>query len=277
MVFKLRAASWSLIFTACFFITILWAAESTIPLPADALKVSENTTNFGPIKSVTRIYQSSLTPAKVESFYKKEMLRSGWTNRKEGVFIKNNYIVVITVNPLKDKAGKIHFSNTISNIPAKEEFLALHKTKPDKLNFMPIYPGSVQVLLWDLPTGVTVSYETKSSIKEVVFFYKSGMLDYGWSLDNETPIKAGVIDCPGCRKASRGVFNTANSKAASTKSTASLIFRRKDGESCTITISNIFIDPGDLAARGKPDKDKSVSLPSKTTISVTYNAYKRIK
>ncbi|MCX5698277.1 MAG: hypothetical protein NTX01_01060 [Candidatus Omnitrophica bacterium] len=123
MVFKLRAASLSLIFTVCFFIPILRAAELIIPLPADALKVSEKTTNFGPIKSVTRIYESSLAPAKLGSFYKKEMPRAGWTNGQDGVFIKNKYIVVVTVDPLKNEAGKINFSNTISNIPAKEEFL----------------------------------------------------------------------------------------------------------------------------------------------------------
>jgi hypothetical protein len=277
MVFKLRAILLGLIFTSCLFVPVLRAAELTIPLPADALKVSESTTNLGPIKLVTRIYQSSLTPAKLESFYKKAMLRSGWIIKKDGVFIKNNYIVAITVDSLKDEAGKINFSNTISNIPAKEEFLALRRTKPDKLDFMPVYPGSAQVSLWGSPTGVVGSYETKSSIKEVVFFYKSGMLDYGWSLDHETPIKSGVIDCPECRKASPGTFNTTNFKTASTKSTANLIFRRKDGESCLIAISNISIDPGDLPARGKSNKDKSVSLPGKTTILVNYKAYQRIK
>ena len=254
----------SLIFTACFCIPILWAAELTVPLPADALKVSEKTANFGPIKSVAKIYQSSWTPDKVVSFYKKEMLLAGWREGKDGVFTKDSYIIVVAVSPLKDEAGKITFSNTISEIPTKEEFFALPKPEPEKLNFMPVYPGSVQIFLLNSSLGVSGSYETERSIKEVVFFYKSGMLNYGWTLDNETPIKAEAI-------------NPANSKTASKEDSASLTFRRKNGESCTITIASSFIDSGSLLARGKRNNNKSASLPGKTIISVDYNAYQRIE
>jgi len=254
MVFKLRGAFLSLIFTICFFIPILRAAELTIPLPADALKISEGTANFGPLKAVTRIYQSSWAPAKVDLFYKQEMPRAGWANGKDGVFTKNNYIIVVEVNSLKDEAGRTHFSNTISKIPTKEELLALPKIKPDKVNFMPVYPGSVQVFLWDSSIGVLGSYETESSVKEVVFFYKSGMLNYGWSLDHETPIKT-----------------------VGTASKASLIFRRQDGAICTIRITNLPIDLDSLPARSWTNNEKRVSSPSRTTILVTYNENKKIK
>ena len=277
MIFKLRAVLLSFIFTACFFISISWAAELTIPLPTDALKVSESTSSFGPIKLVTRIYESSFTQAKVVSFYKQEMLRAGWVEDKDGVFRKDNYMVVVIVNSSKDEAGKISFSNTISYIPAKEKFSALPKIRPDKLNFMPVYPGSMQLFLLDTPIGVKGSYETGSSIKEVISFYKSGMLDYGWILDNETPIKAGVIDCSGCRKATSGVSGIAGSKIASTESTAKLAFRRKDRESCAITIANISINQGDSPEKSKLNNGKGVSLPNKTTILVNYNAYTQTK
>jgi hypothetical protein len=56
------------------------------------------------------------------------------------------------------------------------------------------------LLVLNASVGIVISHEIKSSIKEVVSFYKSGMLYYGWSLDNGRLIKVGGIDCPGCRK-----------------------------------------------------------------------------
>lgn len=277
MVFKLKAVLLSLISAVGVFIFILWATKLTIPLPADALKISEKTDNFGPVKSVTRFYQSSWTPVQVEAFYKKEMLPAGWRDAKDGVFTKDNQILIVTVDPLKDAEGKINFSNTISKIPPKEKLFSLRKKKPKKLNFMPIYPGSVQVFLWDSPLGAASSYETKSSIKEVVFFYKSGMLNYGWSLDSETPLKEGVIDCPGCRQASPGAFDLANAKSANTESINRLIFSRKNGETCSITIAPASSNPGNLPIMGKSNNAKNLSLPGKTIILVDYRAYQRIK
>lgn len=245
-----------LFFTLSFFISTLRASELGLPSPAGAVKVLEKSANFGPIKSFTKVYKTSLAPDRVLSFYKKEMVNVGWKQEREGVFIKDNYLAVIVCNPAKNKTRGIEFSVTTSNIPAKEEILAMRKTRPDKLIFMPVYPGSVQVFLWDLPTGVTGSYETESSVKEVVFFYKSGMLNYGWSLDNEAPVKAG---------------------ATSTASRASLLFRRINGETCAIMISNISAGLSNLPAKSEPDNRNSLKSPGKTTISVHYNAHKNIR
>lgn len=239
--FKLRTIFLGLFLAVFSFISLLWASELGLPLPAGAIKVLEKSANFGPIKSSTEIYKSSLTRDRVLSFYKKEMVSAGWRQKQEGVYIKDKYLVMVVSSPANNKTKETEFSITTSNIPAKEEILAMRKAKPDKLIFMPVYPGSVQVFLWDLPTGVAGAYETESSIKGVVFFYKSGMLNYGWSLANETPAKT---------------------RTASTVSKVRLLFHRGNGETCTITISNISVG---LSSRGK------------TTISVNYNAYAKVK
>lgn len=238
MLVKLRVILLGLFFAVFSFISALGASELSLPLPVGAIKVLEKSANFGPIKSSTKIYQSSLTQPKVLAFYKKEMVNAGWRQKQDGVFIKDKFLVMIVSLPANNKTKETEFSITTSNIPAKEEILAMRKAKPDKLIFMPVYPGSEQVFLWDLPSGVAGAYETKSSIKEVVFFYKSGMLNYGWSLDDETP--AGHQDA----------------------SKASLFFRRGNGETCSLTIANISV---------------SLSSPGKTTIAVNYNAYAKIK
>ena len=48
--------------------------------------------------------------------------------------------------------------------------------------------------------GAAVFYETENSIKEVVFFYKSDMLNYSGSLENVTSIEARVMNYPRGRK-----------------------------------------------------------------------------
>jgi hypothetical protein len=265
IVLKLRLIILGLILVACWGGPWLWAAEISVPLPADAVKISEKNTSIGPFKSTVEIYQSYLAQNKIDAFYKKEMLRAGWIQNKSGLFTKNGYSAVITSSPIKNKEGAVQFLVATSKIPDKEMLLAERKAKPDKVNFMPVYPGCIQNFLWDLPTGVSGSYETESSVQDVIFFYKSGMLNYGWYLYSEVPLKSEVINYPGQDKANPPV----------TSSSASLRFRKKSGESCVIMINNIssmeFLLPGEQLV-----DTKNINLSSKTTILVVYNDQKRI-
>jgi antitoxin component YwqK of YwqJK toxin-antitoxin module len=243
----------------------LLAAEVVVPLPADVIKVSEENRGSGIFKATIETYQSNLAQNKIEAFYKKEMAQAGWAENIKGLFVKNGYMAVVTVIPSKDLNGMIQFYITTSKLPDQNEFLAQRKAKPDKLNFMPIYPGCVQNFLWDTSKGISASYGTEDNIKDVIFFYKSGMLSYGWYLYSEVPLKEEAVNQPG--------YNNSNKPV--TGSSASLRFRKKSGESCFIRI--ISISGIDTLLPGEKIVDKNnVYLPSKTSILIVYNEKKRI-
>ncbi|MBU0547994.1 MAG: hypothetical protein KJ710_01115 [Candidatus Omnitrophica bacterium] len=251
-----------LFFICVSFNRLIFSAEPDIPLPEGALKTMEKSMDVGPSKSTIQFYETSLNNNKIASFYRKEMLRLGWREQRTGFFLKDNYLAVIVSNPRKSKGEKTQFSITISRIPGKEEILAGRKDTPDKLSFMPVYPKSAQVFLWDMPTGVSASYETDSSIKELVFFYKSGMLNYGWSLDKEAPITTETADCPECQKAKQNLPKDSSLPDMKvTSSRGNLLFSRQNGERCTIKLYQNISD---------------IQEVNKTTILVTYNANKKI-
>ena len=159
---KIFYAAWFLIFLS--FICLASAAED-LPVPADAAKVREKSFNFGPTTSVTRSYETFLSQNKVSAFFSREMRKLGWSEEKKGFFRKGNEFAVITVVPVKMKNNKTRFSVTASQTPSKEDILAQRKAKPDKVDFMPVYPGSEQLFLWEIPFGISASYETDSDIK----------------------------------------------------------------------------------------------------------------
>jgi hypothetical protein len=270
-----------LIVLACY--SILSAAElnnaPAIPLPVDAVQVMEKVLNIGPSSAFLVTYETALSVDRLNSLYKKEMAKGGWVAKTNNLYMKDNYLAIIVVIPPRNSNSKTKLTITTSSIPSKEEILAARKTTPDKLDFMPIYPGSVQAFLWDIPTGVSGSYETEDSINDVVFFYKSGMLNYGWQLYSETPMTTKDLNnCPGCKKSIPGELSKAQSNTVNTSSQTSLMFRRGDGETCVIRMYNILIDDN-LLAKGRQvanSKGTSLSLPGKTNILVTYNAKRKI-
>ena len=278
MIFKMKTKAVVLFFAFFPLISILWAYELGVPLPQGSVKILERSSNFGPIKSFTEAYKISLTKARVLSFYKKAMAEAGWKQKQDGVFIKDKYIAVVVCSSLKSKTGEIEFTITVSNIPAKEEFLAMRKATPDKLTFMPIYPGSEQTFLLEFPFGMASAYETEGSVEEVAFFYKSGMLNYGWGLDHETSVRGGAVDCPGCQKLLSGSLGRPSKpEIASNTSKANLIFRKQNGETCAIEIANVSVNSGNLPVGTKSGGKNKPGLMSKTTIFANYHEYKITK
>ncbi len=239
MIFKPKTVVLGLIFIAGFFVSILQAAELFIPLPQDAIKVSERTIKFGPDKLLKREYETFLTEDRLSIFYKKEMSREGWIeSKKSGYYTKDNDSLVIEFKTMDTATSKTRFSVLISKV-ISDELVAgsVRKKNPDKLRFMPVYPGSEQVLLWDSGQLASAKYETKDSIKDIVFFYKNGMLNYGWRFIGQT---------------------------SESKSEVILKFQRKEFETCEITISAPFESP-----------KKPGYLSGKTTISAVYSVYIR--
>lgn len=249
----------------CFFPSILQSAELSASLPADAVLISQKGPFFGPMKSIHRQYKSSWNKNRLESFFRKELLREGWKEEKNDkmTFLKEDNVITIDINQYQDRDDRTGFLISSGRIPQKEEILAISKKNPDKLNFMPIYPGSEQVSLWDTQSGVAAEYETGRTIKEVAFFFKSGMLNYGWRLISETPQRMAVTSCPGCEKfLSPGTAKTYN--ADKVEEQISLVFRRAKDESCSIEISGIF-------------SNVNKESVGKTKISVHYHKYDLLK
>lgn len=213
---KLRTAL-LLIFLSCFCFGDVFAFGPGLPLPAGTTKISEKT-GQGPMKSLIKKYASSLDKDALSAFYKQEMLKAGWTERKGGSFIKGNDLAVLMIDPAKYPDGKTFFY--LSTFKLGEKSRQRRKENPDKLKFMPVYPGSTQHLLWSFPNGYTLAkYSAPASVKDAVFFYKAQMLNYGWQLESE---------------------NAAEKKAKTAK--INLVFRKSDKEKheiCKIQIGQI--------------------------------------
>lgn len=248
MVYKHKLNFLCLIFVI-FFTPALLADEIRVPLPEDARLVSEKEPFLGSFKTASKTYKTLLKKDKIEAFYRQELKREGWNQDEEGAFIKGDNILRLAVSAW-NQDGNTRFTILTSRIPETEEVNAVKKENPDKLKFMPIYPGSKQIYFWDLANGATGRYETLDSIKEVVFFYKSAMLNYGWSLVND---KALDSDCPSCKKPVGSISSVGHSQII-------LTFTRQPSESCSITISDI--------------PENHVLQSNKTIISIAYHVYK---
>ena len=257
--------------------SLVFCQAPEIPLPSDAVKTMDKNANIGPSETNLQTYETSLSQDRVNSFYKREMARMKWNELRPGAFLKDGYMVVVTTVPPKNKSSKTRFTVFTASIPTKEEVLAGRKTTPDKLSFMPIYPGSTQTFKWDIPYGISASYGTESSIQEVVFFYKSGMLNYGWELYDEVPVSTKSADCPECRKAAAKLSQNTGKLDSNTISTkASLTFRKEDGESCIIRLYQTSSGMQNLTDSAVAGNNQDIVASNKTTILVTYNANKKI-
>jgi len=270
MIFELKKTLPGLIFIFSLFFAVSWAAEADIPLPKDAVKISAEESGIGPFKLLNRIYETSLDKNRITAFFKNALVSQGWQEKGELNFVKGEDSLMVMISPGKNADRKTIFFVSSGKIPSKEELFATRKKNPDKLNFMPIYPSSEQVHLWDLSDGMTAQYETVSSVKDVVFFYKSGMLNYNWNLKSETPIEKAAIGCPECEKKFGGGLDLkSNNMGVSTQ--ADLVFARGK-ETCKITVVNVSVETNLQQAKTKAGSEESPI--NKTTISVVYNANK---
>ncbi|MBM3243643.1 MAG: hypothetical protein FJZ12_02245 [Candidatus Omnitrophica bacterium] len=259
------------------------SAQQDLPVPSGAVKRIEKSADLGPSKSFIRSYETPLSAERIKAFYKKEMARLGWQEKRDGFFSKGDEIAIISIVPVKKGSNRTTFSIVTSRIPSKEEVLSQRKEVADKLDFMPVYPGSAQNFLWDTPTGLSASYETQAKITDVIFFYKSGMLRYGWRLHSEVPISVQQADCPECAEAFKQAGISAPPAAAAavaatkiTSAKAKLVFTRRDAESCRIDIYESQaalpgLTPEEMRAAGA-----AAPMPARTTILVTYHANRKI-
>ncbi|MFA6358477.1 MAG: hypothetical protein WCY09_07470 [Candidatus Omnitrophota bacterium] len=280
MGFKLKLEFVVLIFLVYFFAPTLSAAELSIPVPENALKVLERNVDMGSTMVFSNIYETTLNQKKAYASYKKQLLGEGWKEEQGNAFIKDRYVLIVTFFPSLKKGTKTKFSVALAQSPIEKKPDTTRKIKPDKLIFMPLYPGSVQLMFWDMSSGLMTKYETEDDIRNVVFFYKSGMLNYGWSLYKETPVKTQTIDssCPSCAKLSPEV---AKAIKGSSSTQATIVFKKGDEKYCTIMLSSATVNIDNLAQGNQKANSDVLSLPpilsSKTTISVHYYENKKVK
>lgn len=260
MVSKFKKIFLGFVFINCLSIAAAWSAELTLPPLANTIKIAEKKIEGGFVKGFSEVYETSMPQSKVLALYKQELLAGGWQEVGNGLFRKDQYMTILVfMKPVK-KSDKLRFSVVMSKAPTQKEVELMRKVNPDKLKFMPTYPGCVQTYLWEAPNGMGVGagYETPDSVKDVVFFFKSAMLNYGWTLVSEKPVVTKPIDCPQCRKMFPAGKGTKPSfSGVSTQGT--LTYKNKNRESCNIVVTNAKVDMGEAS-----------QAPSTTRIRVNY-------
>lgn len=250
-----------------------------MPLPQDSRQVLNDSANFGPTTTSIAGYTTALSREKLARFYEDAMPKAGWQKKQNLFFQKGNDFAAITVIPQNDRAGRTRFSIARGQIPTEEMVRASQKDKPDVLNFMPVYPGAKQNLLWDTPMGMVASYQTDDAASEVLFFYKAKMLNYGWALADEIPLQreavSGGIDeknCPECvaklkQQLPPGAALPQKLTGESVRSR--LTFKKGASETCVVSVFAFSLGPQSVAGK------EFIPASSMTQISVNYNDLSR--
>jgi len=255
----------------------IFASGEAYPLPRDAVFELEQSVPVGPTTSIVRSYSTMLNKDQIESFFRKELLKLGWQEQSiKGLgYVKDDKIISVLVLPGKPFASdkKTYFSLVYATKISDEMVKASQKDKPDNLNFMPIYPGSKQLLLWDNANGVMAHYSTEDPISNVAAFFKSKMSSYGWQLSYEKPITDRSADCPECNKKIASLKNKNNPPLLGLKGkfyTSDLKFQRAKGEFCSISITSSNYSQDSFTKEAKEIGYAPVKETNRTKITVSY-------
>lgn len=260
-------------------------AYSLPPVPPDVeVEKPPQTLQIGPSLNTTQRFITSFSKNKLIGFYRKTLAQEGWVELRELYFKRGNeYLTLILLPESRKNKGKTRFAISYGNHPTKEQMESTRKDKPDQLRFMPIYPSSEQMFLWDTPTGIMSGYRTEASAKEVSFFYQAKMLNYGWSLAKDPAVSSKSLSAPLFPARNDGV---SLSGGGGQKEVVVLEFVKGKKEVCHIRIEGYNIE-GIKAkvpeaeckeCKGSPATGvgtEALSTPGtkSTVIAVTYNNY----
>lgn len=212
-----------------------WWDRNTIPLPAGTEEIFQETRNISGTEFVLKYYTNSQDAKIISGFFRSKLTALDWKEKEllkemsqipnlkipasvedmlatNSIFEKEGETVMINFLPrgaVQD--GKTRFTIARGNTEAKKEpgeddFIPRLSGKP-KLDIAPVYPDAALIALSESAGFMRATYFSKDNIEKVGEFYKSKMLNYGWSLTEEKPLQkldSGEVDlsglCPDCPK-----------------------------------------------------------------------------
>ncbi|MDD5691715.1 MAG: hypothetical protein PHP10_00900 [Candidatus Omnitrophica bacterium] len=212
-----------------------WWDRNTIPLPSGTEEVFQETRNISGTEFVLKYYTNSQDAKVISDFFRSKLTALDWKEKEllkemaqipglkvpasvedmlasNSIFEKGEETVMINFLPrgaVQD--GKTRFTVARGNTeaqkkPEEDDFIPRLSGKP-KLDIAPVYPGAALISLSENTGFMRATYFSKDDIDKVGEFYKSKMLNYGWSLAEEKPLQkldSGEVDlsslCPDCPK-----------------------------------------------------------------------------
>lgn len=269
-----------------------WTAEE-IPVPPAASEVKRETRSIGGAELNFIYYLSNQAAGQIKEFYRGKLSGLGWQERgimqdlsqiqlpgqmpglppaqlnqaleANLIFEKDQDMLIITFLPAEySQDAKTRFNlcwgKAIKQAQLSADKIAIPELvdKPKK-NVFPAYPGASLITLNEHPNSLRATYFSKDDIEAIISFYKNEMSNYGWSLQDERPVKkmkkADMVNdpsaCPTCVK------NPPNFGSMETWF-GQLDFVNDQKDRCNLAIAQIV-----------PAKEGSLSLEM-TTISVSY-------
>ncbi len=200
------------------------------PKPADTSLVSTSKRDISGGQFTFYEYRSKLSPNQILDFYETKLKSQGWSRlqvsdfpmaKQAGfsthTFIKDDRMMVINISPFKTEDFIFY---TISegmfpSLAGGKQPLDIFK-EPQKLDFMPIYPGAKQVEYNKTPSGIQVGYMATGGIEAVKGFYLQNLPKYGWSNVEQEDIDKEEFDlsaisenCPACAQLPEEIANIA--------------------------------------------------------------------
>lgn len=244
-------------------------AALNIPIPQNTETTKEETRLIVNSEYDFNYYTSGLGDNKIKSFYRSELPKLGWREKKvvnelnlaglkipsslsnmleqNLVFEKGTDTLVINFIPeaLSPK-GKTQFTVAVGKAINAEEIKEGENYMPELLarpqkDVFPVYPGASLISLSEPEGSIKATYFAKGDIEVVAGFYKNKMLNYGWLLINDVPAyKADVpvakkedisAYCPSC--AGKGEMSTGSIE----NWMAELYFTNQNQDTCNIVLS----------------------------------------
>ncbi len=267
-----------------------WWDRNTIPLPSGAEEVFQETRNISGAEFVLKYYASTQDAKSISDFFRSKLPALDWKEKEllkeikeipnlkipgsvedmlamNSIFERGGETIMINFLPqgaVQD--GKTRFTIARGNMetkkePKEDDFIPRLSGKP-KIDIAPVYPEAALIALSENAGFMRATYFVKDDIEEVSEFYKNKMLDYGWSLTEEKPLKklsSGDFDlsrlCPDCPKDNK----TQQAVKPVDMAVQELNFSNKKGDLCIVALT----DAGPKQAVG----DK---LKNTTTVMVQY-------
>lgn len=213
-----------------------WWERNTVPLPPGTEEIFQETRNISGSEFVLKYYASTQDAKDISDFFRLKLLALDWKENDllsemkqvPGLKIPDSLADVLVLNSIFEKEGetlminflpqgvvqdaKTRFTVARGNTEAKkapgdqEDFIPRLLGKP-KIDIAPVYPDAALIALSENPGFMRATYFIKDDIEKISEFYKDKMLNYGWSLTEEKPLKklaSGEVDlsklCPNCPK-----------------------------------------------------------------------------